>query len=411
MLNVRRNKLKIINIILIFVYIIVVFLMLVFEINERRNEINKCVNNRLFTAASVLKYLLAEDFHDRAVAPGTIGMDEERLNRQRMNDFYRRNGFEWAYTVVEWGGHYYFSAPAVSELEAMERESWYFYPFEEIPQEFKETLITGIPAVMTYRDVWGTHRCAAVPETSPRGNPYISCVEYNISSVDSELRQGVLSSSLRFALVSLIVIPFLFLNIIFNIRIDLMNAELNDYRISLEELVEERTEELMKVRDELQEQAIRDPLTGIYNRRFMTERLEEEMSRHLRSGSTFTLMVLDLDHFKIINDNFGHIAGDRTLQKITKVIGKHLRPHDVFGRFGGDEFIILLPDTDIQRAKTVGEKLIIEIGEAEHEEDSQKVTLSIGAAEYIRGENLNDFLTRADFKMYEAKKKRNCFFS
>ncbi|MBI9106882.1 MAG: GGDEF domain-containing protein [Spirochaetales bacterium] len=384
--------------------------MLVFEVGQRRKEIIDGVDHRLQAAASVVKYLLEDDFHDRAVSPNSIGIDEERMNRQAIKDFKNRNGFEWVYTVVEQGGNYYFTAPSVSELEAMERKSWYFYPFDEIPSEFADVFITGIPAAITYSDGWGTHRSVALKERSPLGNVYISCVEYNISTLYSEVSGGILSSVVRFAIVGLAVIPFLFLNIVYSIRINRLNFELNEYRQSLEGLVDARTHELTRTRDELIEHAIKDSLTGVYNRRFMTKRLEEEMGRHTRNGRELTMMVVDLDHFKLVNDRFGHIEGDRILKDISDIIKENLREHDVFGRYGGDEFLILLPETDISSAKLVGEKLLKVVDDMRSQPDSQRVTLSIGSTEYLPGETVNEFLSRADFKMYEAKKSRNTVF-
>lgn len=407
MAKIDSFRLRLINTILIAAYIVSVVFVLFFEVRTRTEELIKSVDNRLLAAASVVKYLLAEDFHDRAVKPGAIGMDEERMNRHRVNTFCRDNGFEWVYTVIEWGGGYYFTAPTVTEIETLERDSWYFYPYEDIPEEFVEAIKSGEPAVLTYSDAWGTHRTVALPEISPRGNPYISCVEYNISSVDSEVRIGVSSSALRFSVIALIVFPFLILNIVYNIRMHVMNSELDVYRLSLEELVDKRTEELKIARDELREQAIRDPLTGIFNRRFMNERLEEEIRRHQRSGGELSVMMIDLDYFKEINDKYGHIAGDRVLKNIALGIKDNLREHDIIGRYGGDEFIIILPDTNIENAGTVGEKLLKIVSDMQQKVSGQRLTLSIGVAEYIPGEDLSEYLSRADFKMYQAKKKRN----
>ena len=193
-----RNRLKVMNLILVAVYMLSVGLMLFLETRQRQKEILRTIDNRLTTAASVVKYLMADDFHDRAVEPDAVGLSEERLNRQRVNSFCRDNGFEWVYTIVEWGGHYYFTAPTVTELEAMNRESWYFYPYEDIPAEFASALESGETAAFSYRDEWGVHRSVGLPERSPKGNPYLSCVDYNMSVVDIEIYQGIFASALRF---------------------------------------------------------------------------------------------------------------------------------------------------------------------------------------------------------------------
>ena len=191
---------------------------------------------------------------------------------------------------------------------------------------------------------------------------------------------------------------------------DRLNSELNDYRQSLEQQVENRTKELVEARDALREQAIKDLLPGIFNRRYMLERLDEEIGRHGRSSSPFSIMMIDLDNFKDVNDNHGHVEGDRVLRIIADEIGRNLREHDVFGRYGGDEFLILLPDTDVVKGRSVARKLLDVTSALDCGCSERKISLSIGLAQWLELEEKQELLVRADLNMYEAKKTRNTLF-
>jgi hypothetical protein len=98
------------------------------------------IDSKLLIAAKSIKFMLKEDFHDRAISPTSISFDEEIKNRQKLNNCKEENGFKWIYTIVESNGKFYFAAPTVSDEEARERKSWYFYPYEDIPEEFKKPL-------------------------------------------------------------------------------------------------------------------------------------------------------------------------------------------------------------------------------------------------------------------------------
>lgn len=108
---------------------------------------------------------------------------------------------------------------------------------------------------------------------------------------------------------------------------------------------------------QLREQAITDPLTGAYNRRFYIERLDAEFERFCRSGRSFCLMMIDFDEFKEVNDNFGHLFGDEVLRQIVSIIKSRLRHNDVLARVGGEEFSVILPDTNIIGAVQLAEDI------------------------------------------------------
>ena len=175
------------------------------------------------------------------------------------------------------------------------------------------------------------------------------------------------------------------------------------------------TDELQQTNQELSLSANTDPLTGAKNRLYMEESLEREWVRCMRSKTELSMLVVDLDNFKTLNDTNGHQAGDNCLIEIVKIINNHLnRSTDVLCRYGGDEFIIILPDTDENYAMKIAEKIRHHVEEFSNQfEISNPVDIraSIGCATYIPDEKLtaDELLTYADKALYAAKEKgRNC---
>src|SRR6266511_2017480 len=157
----------------------------------------------------------------------------------------------------------------------------------------------------------------------------------------------------------------------------------------------------------LTEVAISDPLTGLHNRRSFQVRLAEEVERTRRSQVPFTLLLLDLDHFKQVNDRFGHQAGDRALQAVAAVLHKQLRAVDLPARIGGEEFAVLLPDTAEHGALEAAERLRAAIAAQPilHQGATFTVTASIGVAWCPAHADTGDGLLRvADQALYQAKR-------
>ena len=165
--------------------------------------------------------------------------------------------------------------------------------------------------------------------------------------------------------------------------------------------------QLKGVNESLQRASRTDPLTGLPNRRAMVEELQAEIARAVREGTPMAVLMADVDHFKKVNDTYGHEAGDRVLQGMAKALTQALRAYDVCARWGGEEFLVLLPATDRTGALEVGEKLrkavaalVIPLGEAQ-----VSIGLSVGAALLDPSETMDTLLNRADSAMYEAKRQ------
>lgn len=160
--------------------------------------------------------------------------------------------------------------------------------------------------------------------------------------------------------------------------------------------------------EKIQAMAIHDDLTGFYNRRHLMELLESEHNRSVRTGAVFSLAMIDLDKFKNINDKFGHQAGDDVLMTFSNVIRNVLRKTDFCGRYGGEEFLIVLTQTDLEEARIFAERIRACIEDClvfDLEPDRQlKVTVSIGLAEHLKNEGIDRTIFRADEAMYKAKK-------
>ncbi|HYG98898.1 MAG TPA: sensor domain-containing diguanylate cyclase [Terriglobales bacterium] len=156
--------------------------------------------------------------------------------------------------------------------------------------------------------------------------------------------------------------------------------------------------------DQVRRLAYRDGLTGLFNRRFYEMRLPEEMERARRYSSTFSLMLIDLDGFKGLNDCYGHQVGDEVLRRLAGLFSRHFRRSDIVCRFGGDEFAVLLPQTSAACAFAAAEKLNRELSQVEIPNISQPVTLSIGIASYPEHAQVQDELLRAaDGALYRVK--------
>lgn len=156
-------------------------------------------------------------------------------------------------------------------------------------------------------------------------------------------------------------------------------------------------------RQKLMHQATKDPLTGVGNRRAFENKLFDLVNRYKRSGTPASMLLIDLDHFKRVNDRHGHAAGDQILCRITEIMNLRIRVTDSLYRIGGEEFVIILEGQDLHRATHLAEQLRT-IVEANELVADQAVTISAGVAELKTGETGNDWMHRADEALYRAKR-------
>lgn len=157
-----------------------------------------------------------------------------------------------------------------------------------------------------------------------------------------------------------------------------------------------------------------DSLTELFNRRYFLELSQKIYALNTRHKEPFTLLMLDIDHFKKVNDTYGHLGGDAVLKALGKLINQFIRKSDLVGRFGGEEFIFLLPKSNLQGGKLVACRLKDEINDlsVQFQEHSIKFTASIGGTIYHPGDNtsLEALIQKADNALYRAKNQgRNCY--
>ncbi|MHB8170668.1 MAG: diguanylate cyclase [Thermincolia bacterium] len=174
-------------------------------------------------------------------------------------------------------------------------------------------------------------------------------------------------------------------------------------RKSMELEIIETKEQLESLVEQLKTLAVTDDLTTLYNTRKFYEDLKKEMKRSSRTGQVFSLLVIDIDNFKQYNDVYGHLGGDKVLKRIGRLLKNNLRKTDSAYRYGGDEFVVILPETTSEDAKEVADKIRLIYEKL----DLIPTTLSIGVADYNPDYDQEQIIKLADVAMYEAKKKGN----
>ncbi|MBC7962643.1 MAG: diguanylate cyclase [Steroidobacteraceae bacterium] len=173
--------------------------------------------------------------------------------------------------------------------------------------------------------------------------------------------------------------------------------------------LEQRALELEEANRKISKLVYLDPLTGVANRRSLDETLAREVERGARLGLPLTVAMLDVDHFKTVNDTFGHAMGDKVLQSIAQAVSSQARPYDLVARYGGEEFLIMMPGATLHDGGVAAERFRAAIEELSIEDFPRRVTASFGVATHMPGHSSNSLFERADTALYRAKQGgRNC---
>ena len=192
----------------------------------------------------------------------------------------------------------------------------------------------------------------------------------------------------------------------------LLNGTYIDELRALNEKVEKNNQDFVKRNVELQDMqkrleslASHDELTGLYNRRYVLERIDEKLPEIRRYQLNFCLMMMDVDHFKSVNDEFGHAAGDDVLRTVAQILTRELRSGDILARYGGEEFLMLLPMTELSSAELLVERLrhTIEKQTYTFEGTQISVTASFGITQHAQDDTADRMIDRADKALYQAK--------
>jgi diguanylate cyclase (GGDEF)-like protein len=162
---------------------------------------------------------------------------------------------------------------------------------------------------------------------------------------------------------------------------------------------------------EFESMAFVDGLTGLHNRRWLDQAFRRQVERGLRDGKPLAILMIDIDHFKHYNDTYGHLSGDRSLRAVALALNDNLRPGDLLARFGGEEFAVLLPDTEGEQSIAIAERLRHAVAQPVSREAAElpPVSISLGDTQLAPGDTLEKILERADAALYMAKSSgRNC---
>ena len=211
-------------------------------------------------------------------------------------------------------------------------------------------------------------------------------------SVASEgLEQGISERGLAQLAVLAIVLPWF----------SFMGGYVNKLRSRLSDT----NRNLTAAVDRIEQLAIRDVLTGAFNRRHLVDTLERERARAKRVNSSLCICLFDIDHFKSVNDTYGHACGDEVLKHFAFLVGQETRANDVFGRYGGEEFMMILPDTDLAGADAVAQRALARVANAPFPgvPAARQVTATAGVAQLVAGEEANALIERADKALYAGK--------
>ena len=179
--------------------------------------------------------------------------------------------------------------------------------------------------------------------------------------------------------------------------------EIEDRTQVLERMVRDRTEALETAQRRLERLAITDTMTGLFNRAKADDVLGDEVRRRERSVQPLAVVLMDVDHFKNINDRHGHHAGDRVLRELAELLLERSRQSDCLGRWGGEEFLLICPETDIQGAGVLAESLRVAVA-GHHFSIGERITVSFGVADYQPADTPERLVDRADQAMYLAKR-------
>jgi len=200
------------------------------------------------------------------------------------------------------------------------------------------------------------------------------------------------------------LMPYGFIAILVAMAVSLANRFTTHVTL-LEDEVAERTRELNAINDRLAEAAREDPLTGLLNRRGFIDEAEVEIQRVFRGGKPFSVVLADIDHFKKFNDEHGHACGDYVLTRVAAILEERIRDVDRIARWGGEEFILLLPETDAEGATTAAQKLCEAVGDNvfDYQGRRLRLTLTLGVSSYRKGHTLDACIAGADAALYRGK--------
>ncbi len=356
------------------------------------------VDKQLYSAAVAIPYVLKDDFHDRVTKATSITTDEDQDNIRALTALNNRLGTKFLYTVIrDQDGTYRLTSSSSTDKELKTGEEVrYFTAYPDASDLLKQSFIDNkthfsgrsekyFPVYAPiYSDRWGTYRSVFIPMQSPNGNHYMACADVDISYVTGLLQQNLLQTLLEFAIFISATLPIIY-------------AYVNT--------VKRKSREYQQVHQlyiDQSERTVTDPLTQIGNRLKLDNELQTALSHYKNLAQPFVLIMIDIDHFKDVNDQYGHQVGDIVLQQFANLLVNHSRSNDVVGRWGGEEFMIIYHNTNLDGAHCHAEKLRKVIEDFVFEKGAN-ITASFGIAQPSPDITPQQLLRRVDAALYTAK--------
>lgn len=366
------------------------------------------IDEKLYAAALAVPFVLADDFHERAVKAESITESEDRQNIENLSWLNKCLQTKFLYTVIRdaKGTYRLSSSSALDEELENGKEVRYFTPYPDVSDILKRCFENALTAKSDFRsrpeayralyapifsDRWGSYRSVFIPIRSAKGNLYAVGVDIDITYVKGLLQQNTAKTLLEFFLVLLIILPIVY------VYATAMKRKHMEYQ------------HIYRLYMNKSKLSYTDMLTQINNRLKLDEELQSAYAHFQRNGSPFGLVMIDIDHFKNINDKYGHQIGDRVLQRFADILQQHTRSTDVIGRWGGEEFMIIYRNTEIHGAYLFAEKLRKAIEECVIDKVEERISASFGVAQTRQGLTLAELLKQVDAALYAAKSAgRNC---
>lgn len=356
------------------------------------------IDKQLYSAAVAVPFVLESDFHDRAVSENSISLKEDNQNIKNLTKLNDQLGTKFLYTVIldKKGIYRLSSSSALASEIKNHKEVHYFTVYPDVSdileKSFKNPSINFIKPnkiytpifVPVFKDKWGIYRSIFLPIRSFKGNLYVVGVDMDITYVNRILKQNTIQTILSFLLFLIAILPIVVS------YISMLKRKHAEYQ------------KVYKLYIDQSKRSITDPLTQLYNRYKLNYELDRQYKRLEETGETFVLLLIDLDFFKAINDQYGHDVGDQVLQIVAKILKASCRTTDTVGRWGGEEFMVIYPDIDLNNGFILAEKLRLFIKESE-ELKKYKLTASIGISVSKQGLPLDQLIKNVDSALYQAK--------
>lgn len=370
----------------------------IFSYYYERHRLIEQIDKQLYAAAVAVPFVLESDFHDRAASETSISLKEDNQNIENLTKFNDQLGTKFLYTVILDKNSIYrlsSSSALASEVENNE-EIHYFTVYPDVTdileESFKNLSVSFIKPnkiyepifVPAFKDKWGTYRSIFLPIKSFEENIYVVGVDMDITYVNGILRQNTIQTILSFLLFLIAILPIV---IAYNSMLKRKHAEY---------------QEVHKLYVYQSKRSVTDPLTRLYNRYKLDNELDRQHKSLEETGTPFVLLLLDLDFFKKINDQYGHNAGDQVLQIVAKILKISCRAKDTVGRWGGEEFMVIYSDIGLDNGFILAEKLRLSIKKSE-ELEKYKLTASIGVGISKPGLPLDQLIKDVDSALYRAK--------